>query len=189
MTPADVRTALEGIITAATGITSDFIYWRNRPMGFVAPQYVRCALKGYVSRGHDSTDYDYDVTRPIGTELEPHARGLRDVTWQVTFFSDSATDTTDALTLATAVRDRLSLDETRDALNVAEIGVAGVLLLTEIDTVEDSREQSVAQLDVSLNVTSDAAGTRLGYVEQWGITGEAVFADGSTETFVDEVLP
>jgi len=189
MTPAVVRAALEGIITAATGIPAESIYWSARPRGWIDPPYVVARLRSYADQGWDAIDFQYDNTRPLGEELEPHAKGLRSVTWEVQLWSSSATDAGDALALATALRDRLSLPAYTAALKAAEIAYAGTAALVELDRLQDDRELSVAQLDVYLNATSDVAGARLGYVETWGIEAEAELDDGSTETFINGSYP
>jgi hypothetical protein len=189
MTPATVRAALEALVVFATDVEADMIFWKNRPMVMTDDLYVECKLSAYGAHGRDSVEYDYDIARPVGEELEPHQRGLRSVVWQVQFWSHEATDTEDAFSQASALRDRLHLDEVRDALQAAEIGVGEVLLLTEIDALNSDREMSVAQLDIQLNSVSDVTGTKLGYVEQWGVTGTATLSDGTSDTIVDEVMP
>ena len=189
MTPATARAALSALVTAATGIPASAVFWRRRPMGWAPEQHAILRLTSYASHGRDEVYYDYSALRPLGAELVPHEVGLRKLTWQIQLWSHDTGDTLDALSLAMAVRDRLHLDEHRDALAAAGLGVADVLAMTDLDVDQDDREMSVAQLDVALNAETDVAGTALGYVEHWGIEGEADLIDGSTETIINGVFP
>lgn len=189
MNPAVARAALAQLVVDSTGLPPSSVSWANRPDQWSGAQSARLRLAGYVSSGRDETLYDYAAGRPAGAELHPTAHGLRALTWEVQFTSHAATDALDALAMAMAVRDRLHLDEVAETLAAAGLGVEGVALLLHREIVQDHREMSVAQLDVRLTATSSAAGTPIGYVERWGIKGEAVTADGATVTIVDEVLP
>lgn len=194
MTPATVRAALQGIVASTTGIAATSIFWAVRPQGWVEQPSALLRLRSYAGQGRDAIKYEYDPARDVGIpstqqELEPRAKGLRSVTWQIQFTSHAATDAGDALALAMALKDRIELPEIAAALKAADLGYAGTAMLAEIDRTQDGRELSVAQLDVFLNATSDVAGTRLGFVETWGITGRATMPDGSTPIIVDGVLP
>lgn len=189
MNVTNARAALASLVATATGLPAGSIFWANRPRGWTGPAYAVLRLNAYVSRGRDQIRYDYDATRALGEEIEPHQVGLREIMWEVQVWSHAAIDATDALSYASALRDRLHLDEVRDALFAVEIGVADVAGFRAIDVIQDGREMSVCALDVRLNTVANTAGTRLGYVEQWGVEGTATMADGSTPTIVDEVMP
>jgi len=155
------------------------------------PQYAILRLSGYASRGRDEIVYDYDIARPLGAELVPHQVGLRDVVWGIQCWSHDATDTLDALSMVMAIRDRMHLDEHRDALQVVDIGIADVASMTDLgEQKQDQRLMSVAQIDVRLNAKTDEAGTALGYVDTWQITGTATLPTGGAAVIInDEVLP
>ena len=191
MDPALVRGALEAVVTATTGILAESLFWVRRPRGMQNPQYAILKLTGFSSRGRDEIFYDHDAARPVGAELIPHQVGLRDVVWQVQVWSHNATDVADALSLVMALRDRIHLDEYRDALQAVDIGIADVASMVDLgDQKQDHREMSVAQLDVRLNAKTDETGTALGYVDTWQITGTATLPDGGTALIIDdEVMP
>lgn len=191
MDPAVVRAALETVVTATTGLAADVLVWRRRPRPMLGPQFAIMSLSGYKGRGEDEVTYDYDVARPLGAELVPHQVGLRDVVWNIQLWSHDATDTADALSLAQAIRDRIFLDEHRDALQAVDIGIADVSALVDLgEQKRDQRLMSAAQIDISLNAKSDEAGTALGFVETWQITGTATLPTGGTTLIIDdEVMP
>lgn len=190
MTPALVRAALEAVITATTGIDAAYQYWKRRPRGMAAAQYVIMSLTAYKSRGRDAIVYDYDVTRPLGAELVPHQVGERDAVWNIQLWSHDATDTQDALSMAMDIADQIYLDEHRDALQAVDIGIADVAALVDLGEQKiDQRLMSAAQIDIRLNALSDRAGTALGYVETFQITGTAD-VNGAPVIFInDEVMP
>ena len=191
MTPALVRAALQTVITATTGIVAAYQYWKRRPQGMAADQYVIMTLTGYKQRGKDSITYNYDVTRPLGAELVPHQSGERDAVWGVQLWSHDATDTQDALSMAMDIEDQLFLDEHRDALQVVDIGIADVAALVDLGEQKiNQRLMSCAQIDIRLNAKSDRAGTALGFVDTFQITGTATLPTGGTTLIIDdEVMP
>ena len=189
MNPAAIRAALGGLVTSTTGIPADSVYWAHRPRGWTGERYAVCYLTAVAAQGRDAVTYAYDATAPRGAELTPTARGLRTATWTVQVTSHDATDAADALLAITSLRDRLHLDEVRDALAAVGVGVGQVLALRDLETRQDGRELSVAQVEVLLNATSEATGTALGYVETWGIKGEAELPDGTAVEIVDGVYP
>ena len=194
MTPALVRPVLRTLISDLTGVAEDHVYWGGRPIGYTGDAWVQLRLASTVRRGHDEVRYDYDATHDVGTpsafdELIPTQTGIRDAVLQVQCWSYVDTDTTDALSMAMAIQDAIHLDEYRAPLTAVDIAVASVGAPVEIPTTEDDREVSVVALDLQLNAIASTAGTRIGYVEQWGVEGEADMPDGTTATIVNEVMP
>lgn len=184
MNLAAIRTALSAVVASATGIPTASIYWRERPRGWTGSIYAVLRLESVVAVGRDAVRYDYDVTRPLGAELVPTADGIRSATWIVQVWSHSSLDADDALQAVLALRDALHFDTVRDALQAVDVGIGDVLGSRNLDTTQDGREMSVAQVDIGINATSTATDTPIGYVEQWGVEGEATLADGTTETIV-----
>ena len=190
MTPAVIRAALATAITGMTGIAAASIFWARRPQGRHAPQYAVLRLRSPVAHGRDEVVYREPGGAPVGSELVPHQVGLRGFVWQIQIHSHDATDALDALAYCEAIRDRLLLPEYTDAFTAADIAVADVAALLEIDRDQDKREMSVAQIDVRMNATSDVAGTAIGYVTNWHVKAEADFQSGSpTATIMDGVVP
>jgi hypothetical protein len=192
MNPATARAALAGVVTSTAtlaGLTPPALYWAHRPQGMTSAAYVLMQLRSLGPVGRDAVVYDYDATAPLGAEITPRQIGHRVLRWSVRCVSHRATDAADALAYAMALRDRLHLDEIAEALAAVNLAVADVLSFTELEMVEDRRELSIVAVDIGLNATAEAAGTPLGYVEHWGIEGEAELADGTTETFMSGVYP
>jgi len=192
--PATVRPAIRTLVSDLTGISENFIFWSGRPRGYTSSQWILLRLSAIKSHGQDEVRYDYDITRDHGTpsafdELEPTQVGLRDATLQIQCWSYVDTDAFDALSLALAIQDQIFLDVHRAHLATVDVAVASVGSPIEVPTIENDREVSVVTLDVFLNALASATGTRIGYVEHWGIEGEATMADGTTETIVNGVLP
>lgn len=181
---ASIRPALAAIVASTTGIPAASVFWGTRPRGWTGPIYAVLRLESVVAVGRDSVRYDYDVARPLGAEIVPTADGIRSATWIVQVWSHSALDASDALQAVLALRDRLHMDTVRDALQAVHVGIGAVLGSRNLDVTQDGREMSVAQIDIGINATSTATDTPIGYVEQWGVEGEATLADGTTETIV-----
>lgn len=194
MDRAAARAALAGILVNVAGIDAASVFWKGRPRGWIENPYAICRLSPVTKVGRDKVIFNYDAARDHGTpsagdELEPRQKGLRQVTWGIQFWSHQATDADDGIQLAELLDDSMSLPEVSSALRAADLAFAERLLLTHFDAVQDKREMSVAQLDIRLNAIADRAGTRIGFVEHWGIEGTLDLPTGGSATIISGDFP
>ena len=161
-----IRTTLGTWINTITGLP---VYWARRPrsMRFSDTGYVILDITTRRTLGlRDDLQYEYDDTKPNGEQIRYYQSGQRVFTLTVQVRTDRNSDDLDALHYTSLIRDSLRLPiKTTTVLDAADIAVNAILQEIELSELQDGREKSVAQIDISFNATAITEDTSTTYVE------------------------
>jgi hypothetical protein len=160
---APIRTALEGWVTALTGLPTQ---WKDRPLNqrFKETGYCELYISGDLTVGNDEVNDEYDDTQPQGSQIRTFQEGARTFVFGVKIITWIEKDNEDAEYYARELRDQLALPKKSAALlRAANLAVATIQLDAPIETtVQEGRSVSVHQFDIKMNTTSrreDTPGT------------------------------
>jgi hypothetical protein len=161
---SSVRSEIESWVTDVTGLPT---YWRRRPRGWVSEDegYILLSLSSRRSRGIDEVHLEYDATAAAGEEFTPWQFGQRTFVLEVQVRTWRSDDDVDALHYTSLLRDSLRLPRASRAFQRADVAFARIVNETGIESEQDGRQMSVAQLDLLFNGKSEQAGEPFGYVE------------------------
>lgn len=174
-----IETTLETWVGNITGLPT---YWRTRPAAptYADTGYVLLSISGIRTLGLDEVYSEYDSGADAGEEYESWQRGQRVFTLEAQVRCQRTTVDYDAKNYTSLLRDSLRLPvKTIEVINAADIAIDQVLTEVDITELVNSRDMSVAQIDIRFNTKSVTADTPVGYIAT--ITGAAAKdEDGNT---------
>lgn len=168
-----VENAIHAWISAATGLATDRVLWRDQSMPQPSGSYVTLKILALTAVGHDGLTHTFDPNAEPGKEITFATEGRRRLALSVQAYSDALTGEGSAAALLAKVQDSLGLPTTREALNAAKLGAFNAGAITDLSALRETRFQSRAAMTVEFHTVASATASTT-YIETVGIEREVL---------------
>jgi hypothetical protein len=187
---ATIRPALKTWVETITGIPDRNVYWFRKPRGWRGLHAI-LRMNPPANQGRDAVNYEDTPGAPAGQEITPIVTGNREFTLQIKVISYSEDDDKMAMYYTDLIHDSLRLPTSIAAFRAVSIGFQQVMSHVDLEEIKDSRDTSVAQIDLRFNADTRLEGTATTNVEHWGVKSDTLnLPDGTpAANQIDDILP